>query len=74
MSDIGKGEELVFDYTINGFNDGTFWCRCGSKKCRKVYQGNFFELPQGLQRKYLAYVVEWFKQEHKQEFRRLRST
>ena len=44
MRNIPKGEELVFDYSINGYNDGTFNCQCGNENCRGVYQGNFFKL------------------------------
>jgi SET domain-containing protein len=56
MRDIKKGEEIVGDYSINGYNEGTFKCRCGSKNCRGVYQGNFFKLPKTLQKKYLQYL------------------
>jgi len=31
MRDIQKGEEIVGDYSINGHNEGTFECRCGSE-------------------------------------------
>ena len=37
MRDILKGEEIVGDYSINGYNEGTFKCRCGSENCRGIY-------------------------------------
>jgi hypothetical protein len=60
-----KSEEITNDYSINGYNEGTFECRCGSKNCRKTYQGNFFKLPKHLQIKYLPYLDDWFKKQFK---------
>jgi uncharacterized protein len=68
---INKGEEITFDYSINGYNDGTFKCRCGSKNCRKIYEGNFFKLSKDLQLKYLPYLDDWFIKEHKNEIKNL---
>jgi len=67
MRDILKGEELVFDYSINGYNDGSFTCHCGSENCRGIYQGNFFKLPKALQKKYLPYLDDWFLEQFKGE-------
>lgn len=64
MKDIKEGEEITFDYVINGMNNGTFKCSCGAKNCRGVYQGNFFNLPIEKQREYLPYLEDWFKKEH----------
>lgn len=50
MHDINKGEEITYDYTINGDNEGTFECKCGSKNCRRIYNGNFFKLPKEIQK------------------------
>jgi len=72
MRDIQKGEEIVGDYSINGYNEGTFKCRCGSKNCRLVYQGNFFKLPKALQNKYLPYLDYWFVEQFKDKIVRLR--
>ena len=72
MRDIQKGEEIVGDYSINGHNEGTFKCHCGSKNCRLVYQGNFFKLPKTLQKKYLPYLDDWFVEQFKDEIVRLR--
>ena len=72
MRDIQKEEEIVGDYSINGYNEGTFKCRCGSENCRVVYQGNFFKLPKTLQKKYLPYLDDWFLKQFKDKINRLR--
>lgn len=64
MHDIKTGDEITYDYSINGDNSGTFECRCGSSNCRKVYNGNFFKLPIEIQLKYLPYLDDWFVKEH----------
>ncbi len=73
MKDIKKGEEITYDYSINGDNNGTFKCNCGSKNCKKIYQGNFFKLPKDIQLKYLPYLDDWFIEEHQQEINSLNS-
>lgn len=72
MRDIKKGEEITYDYSMNGFNDGTFECHCGSQICRGTYQGNFFKLPEGIQLKYLPYLEDWFLNEHPKEIKELK--
>lgn len=67
LREIKEGEEITYDYSMNGYNEGTFECLCGSKNCRKIYQGNFFRLPKDIQIKYLPYLEDWFKKEHKKE-------
>jgi SET domain-containing protein len=74
MRDIKKGEEITYDYSINGDNEGAFKCNCGSKKCRGVYQGNFFKLPLKIQYKYLSYLDDWFVEKHKNEIDELLKT
>jgi hypothetical protein len=73
MRDIMKGEEIVWDYSINGYNEGTFKCNCGSRKCRGTYQGNFFKLPKSLQKKYLPYLDDWFREQFRDKIEKLRS-
>lgn len=72
MRDIVKGDEITYDYSINGDNEGTFECRCGSKSCRKIYQGNFFKLPVDIQIKYLPYLDTWFAKNYKERVDKLR--
>jgi hypothetical protein len=45
MRDLQKGEEIVGDYSINGYNEGTFKCHCGSKDCRVIYRGSYSNFP-----------------------------
>lgn len=72
MRDIAKGNEIAYDYSINGDNEGTFECHCRSKNCRKIYQGDFFKLSENLQQKYLPYLDDWFIRKHHQIIERLR--
>jgi uncharacterized protein len=71
MRRIQKGEEIVEDYSINGYNKRTFNCRCGSSSCRCIYRGNY-ELPKALQRKYLPYLDDWFLEKFKDKITNLR--
>jgi hypothetical protein len=73
MGHIKRGEEITYDYSINGDNDGTFKCHCGSGNCRGTYQGDFFKLPRKLQLKYLPYLETWFIQKHKHKIAKLKS-
>ena len=68
MKDIVENEEITCDYTINGDNEGTFPCACGAKRCRKIYNGNYFKLPLELQIEYLPYLDDWFMQRYRGKF------
>jgi hypothetical protein len=67
IKDIAEGEEITYDCTINGDNEGTFPCNCGTKRCRKIYIGNLFKLPVELQIEYLPYLEDWFIQQYKEK-------
>ena len=67
MRDIKTDNEVTYDYSINGDNDGTFNCGCGSKNCRGIYQGNFFKLASDIQKKYLPYLDDWFVNKYEKE-------
>ncbi len=69
---IKIGDEITFDYAINGENEGSFVCRCGSDRCRKIYNGNFFKLPIELQKEYLPFLDDWFVNKHKAELDKLK--
>ena len=56
MKPIKKGEEIVFDYSINSDFPVAFRCRCGAKSCRGFYSVSFFKLNRRLQKKYLPYL------------------
>ena len=72
MHKIRAGDEITYDYSINGNNEGTFYCYCGSDNCRGVYQGDYFKLPRKLQIKYLRYLDDWFVKEHSEEIEALK--
>ncbi len=71
MRDIDKGEELTFDYSINSYGDGVWECRCGSAKCRKKVNIDFLKLPIPLQKKYLPYLDDWFRERSKKQIEEL---
>jgi SET domain-containing protein len=73
MKPIKKDEEITYDYAINGDNDGTFECHCGSRCCRGVYQGDFFKLSVERQREYLPFLDDWFVEKHRQKIQSLRA-
>jgi hypothetical protein len=69
---IVTGEEITFDFTINGDNEGTFPCQCGAARCRKVYQGDYFKLPLEFQREYLPYLEDWFIEKYRDKIEALK--
>lgn len=70
--DIAMGDEITYDYAINGENAGTFPCKCGSKICRGTYIGNFFELPIAKQKEYLPFLDDWFRNKYKEKLEKLK--
>jgi SET domain-containing protein len=73
IKDIAEGDEITYDCTINGDNEGTFLCNCGSKRCRKIFNGNFFKLPIELQIEYLPYLEDWFIRKYKDKIDTLKN-
>jgi hypothetical protein len=65
MRNIDAGEELTFDYCINGYGDSVWQCNCSSPKCRKTIHIDFFHLPQEKQFDYLQYLDTWFLRKFK---------
>ncbi len=65
--DIPEGEEITGDYCINGLGDGVWECNCGSVNCRKIIHSDFFHLPRQLQRDYLPYLADWYRQQCKEQ-------
>jgi len=72
MKDIQKGEEITYDYAINGYYESADPCHCGSKKCRQILNCDFFQLPEALQQKYLPYLDNWFVKEFKEKVEELK--
>jgi hypothetical protein len=60
MRDIGKDEEITFDYSMITSDGWTIECRCGSPSCRKII-GDYKNLPDELKRKYDKYTPDWIK-------------
>ncbi|MBI2134393.1 SET domain-containing protein-lysine N-methyltransferase [Candidatus Woesearchaeota archaeon] len=70
MKTIKKGEELFYDYAISDVDDQwSMRCKCGSRNCRKVINGHFFQLPLNIKVKYYPYLDDWFKKEFRHELK-----
>lgn len=67
LSEIRPGDEITYDYCINGDGDTEWSCSCRSPNCRKHHLSGFFHLPEGLQVQYLALLDDWFVAEHRGE-------
>ena len=39
--DIAAGDEVTYDYCINGFGDAVWPCRCGAQRCRHTIHADF---------------------------------
>ncbi|MBI4086741.1 SET domain-containing protein-lysine N-methyltransferase [Candidatus Kaiserbacteria bacterium] len=65
LRDIEKGEEITYDYAINGYYDSGIVCHCGSQRCRGMMNADFFKLPKELQKEYFPYLDNWFKEKFK---------
>jgi hypothetical protein len=65
-SAIKKGDELTTDYRIGALNEG--WkmkCKCGSKNCMGIVEGDFFTLPYKIQKRYLCFAPDFVQKEYK---------
>ena len=67
MRYVNAGEEITYDYCINGFGDVVWHCHCGSKRCRKLVHSDFFHLPLELQAEYLPYLNDWYRLERAED-------
>lgn len=63
LRSIRAGEEIAYDYSINGFGDTVWTCTCQASRCRHSVHSDFFHLPLELQREYLPLLDDWFRQE-----------
>lgn len=71
MRDTKTGEEITYDYAINGYYDSEEVCRCGSKNCRGTISPNFFRLPKEKQLEYRPYLDEWFTKQFADKLREI---
>ena len=68
---IVAGEEITYDYCINGFGDTLWECNCGSTRCRKTIHSDFFHLPRELQVEYLPLLDSWYIEEYEENVQHL---
>jgi len=68
---IEAGEEITYDYCIDGFGDAVWECNCGSELCRRLIQSDFFELPLELKMQYLPYLSDLYKRVFREKLGRL---
>lgn len=71
---IRAGEELTFDYCINGGGDTIWQCNCGHPACRRMVHSDFFHLPRALQVSYLPLLDGWFVEERREQVEALRTS
>jgi hypothetical protein len=69
---IDAGEEIAYDYCINGYGDTVWTCHCGGTRCRHTIYSDFFRLPLEVQKEYLPLLDEWFVEEYAAEVAALR--
>jgi len=62
---IPRGAEITCDYAINVTGGDSWPCHCGAARCRGTVIGDFFALPEALQREYARYLAEWFVRRHR---------
>ena len=67
LREIRPGDEITYDYCVNGDGDTEWACDCGSPACRKVHLSGFFHLPVEVQARYLALLDDWFIADHREE-------
>jgi SET domain len=65
LTEIRPGDEITYDYGVNGYGDTEWTCSCASPNCRKRHLSGFFHLPVDVQVRYLALLEDWFVAEHR---------
>lgn len=71
LKNIYIGEEITYDYSVNSRGDAIAQCQCGSARCRRTIEADFFRLPYLLQLEYLPLLDAWFMDEHEDQIARL---
>jgi uncharacterized protein len=67
LREIRPGDEITYDYCINGDGDTAWDCYCMSPQCRKRHLSGFFYLPVDVHARYLALLEDWFVVEHQDD-------
>lgn len=68
---IAVGEEITCDYSINLAGGDSWPCHCGAARCRGITTGDFFSLPEELQREYRPLLADWFVASHTEQLQHL---
>ncbi len=72
LREIRPGDEITYDYCVNGDGDTEWVCNCGGPACRERHLSGFFHLPTEVQARYLALLDDWFVNEHGDEVEALK--
>jgi GNAT superfamily N-acetyltransferase len=72
LREIRPGDEITYDYCVNGDGDTAWDCSCGSPACRRHHLSGFFHLPVEVQARYLALLEDWFVAEHRHDVEALK--
>ncbi len=72
LREICSGDEITYDYCVNGDGDTEWVCNCDSPACRGRHSSGFFRLPPEVQARYLALLDDWFVNEHRDEVEALK--
>jgi hypothetical protein len=72
LREVRRGDEITYDYCVNGDGDTEWVCECGSPACRRRHLSGFFRLPVDVQARYLALLEDWFVAEHRDEVEALK--
>lgn len=70
--EIAAGEEITYDYSVNGGGNTVWLCHCGAARCRRDVHSDFFHLPIEFQREYLPELDDWFLKERAEDVAFLR--
>ena len=72
LREIRPGDEMTYDYCVNGDGDTVWDCSCGSSRCRWRHLSGYFHLPVDVQARYLSLLEDWFVAEHRDEVEALK--
>lgn len=73
IKNINVGQEVVYDYAINGDYDRWVLCKCWNQVCRWKLDNNFRKLPIQKQKEYLPYVDQRFIKKYQDNYNQLLS-
>jgi hypothetical protein len=71
---IAAGEEITYDYCVNGYGDTLWDCDCGAPRCQRRIHSDFFHLPLKRQIEYLPLLDLWYVDEYREQVEALLRT